>query len=203
MRGVIPPGGIVPLHSHDDAEAFLVLSGTKRALLQGDAGPEWHRVRAGDDINVESGTPHAWRNDSDQPVVDLLITTNRLGQFFDEMRQPAGASGPPTPDDLARLAALAEKYGYWFATPEENAAAGIQLPTPATAEGSVQRHPRPPKRRESRGCDAQASADPDRRAQGAMGLRPPGASHPRRRRASASRHEQEPSSAHQRSQPPG
>jgi len=130
MRGVIPPGGIVPLHSHADAEAFLVLSGTKQVLLHGAAGPEWHRVQAGDYIDVASGTPHAWRNDSDQPVVDLLITTNRLGQFFREMRRPAGATGPPTPDDLARLGALAQKYGYWTATPEENAAVGIYLPSP-------------------------------------------------------------------------
>ena len=137
MRGTIPPGGIVPLHSHDDAEAFLVLSGTKQVLLPGDAGLEWHRVRAGDYIDVASGAPHAWHNDSDQPVVDLLITTNRLGQFFEQMRRPDGTAGPPTPDDLARLGALATNYGYWTATPEENAAVGIHLPARAAAEVSA------------------------------------------------------------------
>lgn len=29
MRGVIPPGVAVPLHSHDATEVFFVLSGTK------------------------------------------------------------------------------------------------------------------------------------------------------------------------------
>lgn len=129
MTGIIPPGGIVPLHSHDDPEAFFVVSGTKQSLLEGDAGLEWHRVQAGDYVDIESGTRHAWRNDSDEPVVDLLITSKRLGQFFEELRRPAGASGPPTPDDLTHLAALAVKYGYWFATPEENAAVGIDLPS--------------------------------------------------------------------------
>jgi anti-sigma factor ChrR (cupin superfamily) len=28
MRGVVPPGVTVPLHSHDDAEDFLILAGT-------------------------------------------------------------------------------------------------------------------------------------------------------------------------------
>jgi len=135
MRGVIPPGGIVPLHSHDDPEAFFVVSGTKQALLEGDAGLEWHRVNAGDYVDIKGGTRHAWRNDSDEPVVDLLITTNRLGQFFEELRRPAGASGPPSPDDLTRLAAVSAKYGYWFATPEENADMGIDLPSPG-AEGA-------------------------------------------------------------------
>jgi quercetin dioxygenase-like cupin family protein len=134
MRGVLPPRGIVPLHSHDDAEAFLVLSGQKQALVQGDRGLEWHRVGAGDYVEVESGTPHAWRNDSDQPVVDLLITTERHGRFFQELARPAGTSGPPSPDDLARLAALAAKYGYWFATPEENAAVGFELPSPVAQD---------------------------------------------------------------------
>ena len=30
MRGVIPAGGIVPLHRHGDAEDFLVLSGAQQ-----------------------------------------------------------------------------------------------------------------------------------------------------------------------------
>ena len=41
MRGVIPPGVSVPLHSHDDTETFFVLSGTKQVLIPGayPAGP--------------------------------------------------------------------------------------------------------------------------------------------------------------------
>jgi len=30
MRGVIPPGVSVPLHSHDETESFFVISGTKQ-----------------------------------------------------------------------------------------------------------------------------------------------------------------------------
>lgn len=34
---------------------------------------------------------------------------------------------PVTPEDLTRFAAISAKYGYWNATPEENAAVGIDL----------------------------------------------------------------------------
>ena len=34
---------------------------------------------------------------------------------------------PPSPDQLQRFVRTIERYGYWLATPEENAAAGISL----------------------------------------------------------------------------
>jgi quercetin dioxygenase-like cupin family protein len=41
MRGTIPPGAVVPIHSHDSTETFLVLSGTKQPLVPGEHGLEW------------------------------------------------------------------------------------------------------------------------------------------------------------------
>jgi hypothetical protein len=38
-----------------------------------------------------------------------------------------GAPLPVTPEDLARFAAVSARYGYWNATPEDNAAVGIHL----------------------------------------------------------------------------
>jgi hypothetical protein len=35
LKGTIPPGVAAPLHSHEDPEAFFVLSGTQQALIQG------------------------------------------------------------------------------------------------------------------------------------------------------------------------
>ena len=62
-------------------------------------------------------------------MVELIITNPRLGEWFQEAGQPVtGAPGPPTPDDLARLIAVSEKYGYRLGTPEENKAAGIEFP---------------------------------------------------------------------------
>jgi quercetin dioxygenase-like cupin family protein len=129
MRGMIPPGAVVPIHSHDSTETFLVISGTKQALMPGVNGMEWTDVRTGDYVQIAGGQAHALRNISREPVIELIITNPRLGDWFQEAGRPiTGEPGPPTPDDLARLIAVSEKYGYRLGTPQENAAAGIQLP---------------------------------------------------------------------------
>ena len=128
MRGVIPPGVIVPLHSHPDTEDFFIISGEVQALKQVQTGYEWIAGKAGDYIHVPSSARHAWHNVSSEPVVALLITTTRLGRFFQETGRPVtGAPRQVTPEDLAHFAAVAARYGYWNATPEENAAAGIHF----------------------------------------------------------------------------
>jgi quercetin dioxygenase-like cupin family protein len=128
MRGTIPPGAVVPIHSHDSTETFLVLSGTKQALVPGEHGLEWKNVQTGDYVQIASGEAHALRNVSREPVIELIITNPRLGEWFQEVGRPViGDPGPPTPDDLARLIAVSDKYGYRVGTPEENRAVGIEL----------------------------------------------------------------------------
>jgi uncharacterized RmlC-like cupin family protein len=127
MRGVIPPGVMVPLHRHDDFEDFFILSGGHEVLVESDGRLEWVGASAGDYIRIPSSVPHAHRNLTDQPAVDLIITTPKLGRFFKEVGRPAGAP-PPTPEDRARLVETAIRYGYQVGTPEENAAVGITLP---------------------------------------------------------------------------
>ncbi len=128
LRGTIPPGVSVPLHAHADTEDFLVISGEVEGLRQDPEGYQWIRAQAGDYIHVPGNAQHAWRNVSREPVVCLIITTKRLGQFFQETGRPVtDAPQPVTPEDLARFAAVSARYGYWNATPEENAAVGIQM----------------------------------------------------------------------------
>jgi hypothetical protein len=51
-----------------------------------------------------------------------------MEQFFREVGRPmTGTFQPPTPEELARFAAICARYGYWNATPEENAAIGIHF----------------------------------------------------------------------------
>jgi quercetin dioxygenase-like cupin family protein len=126
MRGVVPPGVAVPLHSHDDAEDFFILSGTQQVLTKSDQGLHWRDVNAGDYVHIPAGTPHAHRNVSDEPAVELVITTARLGRFFQEVAR-TGVTHPPTPIELAEFVAVATRYGYDLATPEQNAAIGIAL----------------------------------------------------------------------------
>ena len=128
LRGTIPPGVSVPLHSHPDTEDFLVISGSVEGLRQDPEGYKWLKAKAGDYIHVPAGVRHAWRNVSTEPLVNLIITTKRLGRFFQEAGRPlAAASQPPTPEELARFATISARYGHWNATPEENAAVGIDL----------------------------------------------------------------------------
>ena len=128
LKGTIPPGVSVPLHSHSDTEDFFIISGSVECLRHDTEGCKWVAAKAGDFIHIPGGAQHAWRNVSGEPVVNLIITTKRLGHFFQEVGRPAAhAPQPMKPEDLARFAAISAKYGYWNATPEENAAVGIHL----------------------------------------------------------------------------
>jgi quercetin dioxygenase-like cupin family protein len=129
LKGTIPPGMSVPLHVHADTEDFLVISGSVEALQDDTQGYTWITAQAGDFIHVPGNARHAWRNVSGKPLVNLIITTKRLGRFFQEAGRPATGAPqpPPNSEELARFAAISAKYGYWNATPEENAAIGIQM----------------------------------------------------------------------------
>jgi quercetin dioxygenase-like cupin family protein len=126
MRGVVPPGVAVPLHSHDDAEDFYILAGTQQVLTKSDRGLHWRDVYAGDYVHIPAGTPHAHRNVSAEPAVELVVTTPRLGRFFQEVGR-TGVTHPPTPAELAEFIAVATRYGYDLGTPEQNAAIGIAV----------------------------------------------------------------------------
>jgi quercetin dioxygenase-like cupin family protein len=130
MRGVVPPGAVVPLHRHADAEDFFILSGTQQVLVQDADNLVWRDTRAGDYVRVPGNVLHAHRNLSSEPAIDLIVTTARLGRFFEEIGRPVTDSPiPPTPGELARFVETSMKYGYVLATPEENAAVGIDMPT--------------------------------------------------------------------------
>jgi quercetin dioxygenase-like cupin family protein len=129
MRGVVPPGVTVPLHSHDDAEDFYIVAGTQQVLTQGAQGLGWRDAHAGDYVRVPGGIPHAHRNISNEPAIDLIVTTVRLGRFFLEVGRPlTGSLQPPTPEEIAHFVTVAANYGYILGTPEENAAVGIEVP---------------------------------------------------------------------------
>ncbi|MBV8442063.1 MAG: cupin domain-containing protein [Hyphomicrobiales bacterium] len=128
LRGTIPQGAFVPLHSHPDDEDFYIVSGEILALRQGAQGYESTVCRPGDHVRLPGGVRHGFRNVSSGPSVSLVVTTATLGRFFLEMGRPLEqASLPPTPEDFVRRVSVAAKYGYWLASPEENAAVGIRL----------------------------------------------------------------------------
>lgn len=96
MKGAIPSGVSVPLHSHPDRESFFLLSGALQVLCQREGKFEWRDVRAGEFVDVPTNVKHSWRNISSEPAVQLITTTPNLCRFFQEIGRPI-APGVPLP----------------------------------------------------------------------------------------------------------
>jgi len=131
IKGIIPPGGFVPIHSHPGIEAFFVISGQVEVFTEAGEKPHWIAAGPGDLIEVPSNAKHGFRNSSIDPVVQLITTTSKLGRFFQEIGRSItrGARlSPPSPAELQHFVMTSERYGYWLASSEENAFAGIPLP---------------------------------------------------------------------------
>lgn len=131
LRGTVPPGGIVPIHRHADPETFVVNSGRLEALRETGDGPEWIAVGPGQIFHIPGNAKHAWRNPLAEPAVALIFTTVKIGRFFTEVATPAAGADAtadrPSEQAIARLLEISERYEYWNASPEENAAAGLKL----------------------------------------------------------------------------
>jgi quercetin dioxygenase-like cupin family protein len=130
MRGVIPPGVVIPIHSHPDPETFIQLSGEVEALITSSEHFSWEKLVAGSVFHVPGNVRHAFRNPSTGPSVGIIATTARLGEFFAEIGRPLEAGGAAAAEEVARFLKTAERYGHWTGTPEDNAAVGIVLPKP-------------------------------------------------------------------------
>lgn len=133
MRGVLPPGVMVPLHSHAEPETFVHLSGGLEGLVVSGEDATWFRVRPGEVFHVPCHAKHAWRNLSAKPAVSIVISTPAMGRFFLDAGTPVTAkpSGPPSAQVIQRFVETAARYGYWTAGPEANERVGITLPTPS------------------------------------------------------------------------
>jgi quercetin dioxygenase-like cupin family protein len=130
IRGTMPPGVSVPIHSHKAVEVFFILSGNIEVLLEDGGKMSWVEASAGNLIEIPSKAKHAFRNRSQHPVMNLLYTTSEHGRYFQEIGRPATSEEsvrPPALDEIQRLLETARRYGYWFATPEENASVGTTI----------------------------------------------------------------------------
>jgi len=125
----MPPGVVVPLHSHPDRETFYILSGEMQGY-DGNAGA-WRTLRAGAVFDVTDGVRHAWRNASNAEASVLFVTTNRMARF---LRESSKLKVDGTAGEEARaFGELVQRYGYWCAGPEENAAIGLTVDWGAAA----------------------------------------------------------------------
>lgn len=128
LKGTIPAGVAIPMHSHDAIEVFFLLSGKIEVLIEKGEKMQWVEANSGTLIDIPSNAKHAFRNRSQHPATNLLFTTSKHGRYFQEIGRPL-ASGenvrPPTPHEIRHFLETASRHCYWFATPEENASVGI------------------------------------------------------------------------------
>ncbi len=130
MRGTIPPGVVVPMHAHADPETFVVVSGEAEGLSVAGEDFAWIRIRPGDIFHVPGGAKHAWRNPTPGPAAMFIVSTSKMARFFQELgvpAQPEQAPAAPPPALLRKFMDVSARYGYWNASPEENAQVGISL----------------------------------------------------------------------------
>ncbi|MDR6550224.1 cupin domain-containing protein [Paenibacillus qinlingensis] len=125
MKAVVPPGVVVPVHSHADPETFVILQGELECFTE----DKWVTVKAGDSVDIPGNVKHAWRNSSNETVSLLVASTVKMGKFFNEIGRPVETvpPGPPAPEVVGNFVQVAIAYGYWLGTPADNAAIGITL----------------------------------------------------------------------------
>lgn len=108
-------------------ECFFVISGQQEVLTHIDGKFTWTMCWPGDYIEVPSGAKHAFRNLSSTPSTSLIITTEKLGRFFENVGRPVinGEIAPPTPEILRNFIESAISSGYWLGSSEENVSVGL------------------------------------------------------------------------------
>jgi quercetin dioxygenase-like cupin family protein len=131
-RGTLPPGVIIPLHSHPEPEIFHVLDGGLEVYVESGPNRGWSTFHAGHALAIPGGVKHALRNTSSAPATTVLVTQLELYQFFREVARPGSVSrsAPPSPEEMQKLFAAAGKYHYWMGSQEDNEAIGLSLDQP-------------------------------------------------------------------------
>lgn len=129
MRGRIPPGGVVMLHSHADPELLYIVAGTLDVSLGPVGAASWRTIEPGQCVDILAAAPHALRNSSETPVDVVLVSTRRMARFFLEIGcKPAEVlPGPHSEARLLAFAVAAQARQYWLASPSENAAIGFGM----------------------------------------------------------------------------
>ena len=108
----VAPGQGTPPHSHDDAEAFLILEGEVSFVLGGVSSTR----KQGEFVYIPSRQPHSFRNTTDS--VSRMLGINLPGGphvgFFAEAGEPVADSKtfpPLSPPDVPRLVEIAARHG--------------------------------------------------------------------------------------------
>ena len=88
IRGTMPPGVSVPIHSHKAVEVFFILSGNIEVLIEDGGKMSWVEASAGNLIEIPSKAKHAFRNRSQHPVINLPTRPPSTGATFRKSADP-------------------------------------------------------------------------------------------------------------------
>src|SRR5260370_10008584 len=130
FKGILPPGVVIPLHSHAEPEVFYVLEGSLEVHRESGQPQGWSTTQPGGVLAIPGNVKHALRNTSSTPTTLLLVTQEELYNFFRSIAKPFEAGrmpAPPSPEAIQQLFAAAAKYHYCMGSPEENATLGSSL----------------------------------------------------------------------------
>src|ERR1700738_2206168 len=68
MRGTVPSGVVIPLHSHADPEIFYVLNGSLEVFQADGPSAGWQTVKAGEFVSIPGNVRDALRNTCPGPM---------------------------------------------------------------------------------------------------------------------------------------
>ena len=122
IEAFMPPGGDGGLHVHTlEDETLHVISGE----LQVTIGDQQFDLKAGETSFGPRNIPHRVRNNGDQEArVFLINTPGTFDRFVELAGIPAAVAatmepGPPTPEQVQQLLALAQQFGVTVLAPPE------------------------------------------------------------------------------------
>jgi quercetin dioxygenase-like cupin family protein len=78
IRGIVPPGMAVFLHSHADPEVLFVLEGELNVLQYEGDSSHWVTTRPGEVVCIPGDVRHSLRNTSPTTATLLLTTTPNI-----------------------------------------------------------------------------------------------------------------------------